>query len=338
MVAALLFLFAALGFWKTGQYVSAFIEEHDLLEHQRDKLRRRCESWWSSVAGMEPRLFAVALAGVTCNSIADYFGQRLFSKRAFTRSSAIATVLLATSLAITGLMGKGVNPVKEFEKVVQLMRDAPARAKANVYFGKDKKYDAIQEKLKTIAERYDHWGWKAAHSLAFFGMLVVLNCSSFFLSIALSRLMLKETVESGRVFPACCLLVLNVFLVVCTSSAFLLITTVLAYPGLWFLLPLVCVFSKLSIYWLFVAAFGGGIAVWALGNPTLKICAVIAVSPCLATALTCLFSAGALLKRRRFRQLCSGILIPCTGKKALSFLFGVFGFVAIVIALICRLL
>jgi len=74
-----------------------------------------------------------------------------------------------------------------------------------------------------------------------------------------------------------------------SSSLLLLISTILGYPVLWFLVPLVYVLTKVSIYWFLLAFFGGGIAYWAFGNTALKLFSLIAIVPCLGAGLICLF-------------------------------------------------
>src|SRR6266700_4697256 len=105
MPSLLLFLVACFGIWKTGQYVCAFIEEQWLLEPQRHELQARFEGWWFSVAGMKPRAFAMALAKACSELMGSFFGERLFSKRAFKRSAATATFLLLSSLVVTEVRG-----------------------------------------------------------------------------------------------------------------------------------------------------------------------------------------------------------------------------------------
>lgn len=338
MLNLLLFLVTCLGVWKTTQYVSAFIEEQWLLDPQRRELRAKFEAWWSSVADMKPRSFAVALARGASDALSGFFGKRLFSRRAFARAATIGTGLMMASLVLTSFMGMNVKPWAEFDTTVRILKEAPDKLKANQTSSQDKTYAELAEKLKAVAESYGSWHWKVIYSASFFLILAAANSVSFFLSVALSRLMLQEIVAAGRAFSAFALLAFDLFLVVCTASLFLLFATVLAYPALWFFVPLVYLLSRMSILWLIAFLFGGGVAAWAFGNPALQIISVIAIVPCVGAALICALSLLALLNRERFHRLSGDLLFRCTRKKPLSFIVGFFGGVAVLIALVCRLI
>jgi hypothetical protein len=338
MLNFLLFLIGCLGVWKTGQYASTFIEEQWLLDPQRRKLQAKFEAWWITVADMKPQSFAVALARGASDVLSSFFGKRLFSKRAFSRAAAIGTGLLMTSLVFTNFMGIGVKPWAEFDTTIQVLKDAPSRFKPNRGSIQDKATTEALEKIKAVAESYGGWHWKIFYCVSFFLIITAANAVSFFLSVALSRLILQEIVAAGRFFSACTLLALDLILIVCTATLFLLFASVLAYPGLWFFLPAVYLLSRASILFLFVFLFGGGLAAWAFGNPALQIASWIAIVPCLGAALICVLSSLALLNRERFHLICSGILLRCAEKKPLSFIAGFIGGIAVLIALICRLI
>src|ERR1035437_239025 len=131
MLNFLLFFVASLAVWKTGQYVSTFIEEQWLLDPQRRKLQERFEAWWITVADMKPKSLAVALARGASDVLNSFFGKRLFSKRAFSRAAAIGTGLLMTSLVFTNFMGIGVKPWVEFDTTIGMLKNAPSIFKSN---------------------------------------------------------------------------------------------------------------------------------------------------------------------------------------------------------------
>src|SRR5262245_28607965 len=108
-------------------FISGFIEEQWLLDPQKRALQEKFESWWLTVAESKPRYFAVALARSISDLLTDFFGKRLFSKKAFTRSTAIGTGLLLASLVFAPPLGTGVNPWKQFQKTVDAMRKSTER-------------------------------------------------------------------------------------------------------------------------------------------------------------------------------------------------------------------
>ncbi len=336
----IVFFVATLSVWKTAQYISGFIEEQWLLDPQKRVLQEKFESWWLTVAEKKPRSFAVALARVASESLTSFFGKRLFSKRAFVRSATIGTGLLMASLAFSSVLEIGVNPWKQFQQTIDTIKKVSDRndTKRVATDLKAKEEAEAAQYLKAIAEQYGGIHWKIIYCVAFFAALLVSNAISFFLSIGFSRLVLQEIVASGRIFAACSLLALNGFLVTSTATFFLLLLTVLAYPWLWFLVPLAYLLSTASIYWLLVVLFGGGIAVWAFGNPFLQMVSLIAFLPCFGAMLLCAISVVAQWNRNRFHTLCCSLLLRCTGKKPLSFIIGLLGGIGVVIALICKLI
>ena len=333
------FIIGAVALWKTAQYISGFIEEKWLLEHQRRGLREKFEDWWISVAKTKPRYFAVALARGASEGLTDFFGKRFFSKRAFIRSSVISTGLLIMCLSLTGILGIGVYPWKEFETSVKGLKNLPEVATTNGASSDAVRIEAeSRTKLKLLGERLDRPQWKIVYCTGFYIILIAANAMSFFLSVAYSRLVLQEIVASGRVFAACALIALNLFLVISTASLFLLFATILAYPGLWVFVLLAFLLSTESFYWLLAMLFGGGIAVWAFGNTSLQIVSMLSILPCLGTVLICVVSLCAMLDRKRFHMIVCSVLLRCTDKKPLSFIVGFLCGGAVLIAVFCKTL
>jgi hypothetical protein len=337
MITFFLFIGALFGLWKSAQYVTTFVEEQWLLDPQKQKLQAKFEAWWYSVADMKPRTFACALARVASDIFSGFFGKRLFSRQAFIKAATIGTGLMLTAMVVTSFMGLSVKPWAEFDKSIKILKENPDKLRANPSSSQDKATIEVMEKLKAIAESAENGPWKYVYCVSFFLIIVAANAVSFFFSVALSRLMLQEIVAAESVFLAFALLAFDLFLVVCTASLFLLFATVLAFPGLWFFVALIYLLSRTSLLWLFVGLFGGGLAVWAFGNPALQIISVIAIVPCVVTALVCGVSFLALLNREQFKQFCEFVLLRCTRSKPLSFIAGFFIGVAILIAIVCQL-
>jgi hypothetical protein len=337
-MSVLIFLVAALGVWKTAQYISGFLEDQWLLDPQKRALQKKFESWWFTVAESKPRYFAVALARSISDLLTDFFGKRLFSKKAFVRSTTIATGLLMASLAFSTLLGTGVNPWKQFQSTVDAMTESTERieAKRTATEQETKEEAEAARWLQSLAERYGGAHWKAIYCAVFIAALLASNAMAFSLSVAFSRLVLHEIVASGRVFAACSLLALNLFIVTSIATLFLLFLTLIAYPVFWVLLPLAYILSKTSIYWLLAMLFGSGIAVWAFGNPFLQMVSLIAFLPCITAVAVCAFSVIAQTNRKRFHAICCALLLRCTGKKPLSFIIGFLGGIGVAIALVCK--
>lgn len=342
MTAILLFIFGVLGSWGIANRVATFIDEQWLLEPQRQKLRERFEAWWYSIAAMRPRWFAVALARAVSNSLEQFFGERLFSKRALWRSSLIATGLLMTSLGLSSIAGIGVNPWKEFDRTLKSISKLQDDETGATSAGDEKR--RIEESrarkwLETIAEQYGGAGWRALYGVLFFVVLISSNAISFFVTGAFTRMLLREIVSSGRFLATVALLALNLFVGVAIASLFLIFTTILGSPALWGLAVLLpYLLSQISIYWALLLLSAGGIAAWALGNPFLQIASLIAIVPCMTAGLVCFLSLLALVNRKRFHDLCCAIILRCTDRKPVTFIFGFFGLISVAIAIVCWIL
>src|SRR5262245_60776343 len=168
VVDIIFFLVAVLGVWKTGQYVSAFIEDQCFLETQRGALREKFERWWISVAETKPRYFAVSLAHGACAGLSAFFGKRLFSKKSFFRSTILATGCLVASIALTSMFshsGIGVKPWKEYERTIEVMKATIERAQARKNNSKEDKELAEAARIqKILVERYGTRAWKIFYS------------------------------------------------------------------------------------------------------------------------------------------------------------------------------
>jgi len=83
--------------------VTKFLEVW-LRDGQKQRLREKFESWWFLASDYDRLKFAL-ICTQTFNRFTDvFFGEKLFSQKAFCRCSVIATGLLIASLAFTGLL------------------------------------------------------------------------------------------------------------------------------------------------------------------------------------------------------------------------------------------
>jgi hypothetical protein len=75
-----------------------------LLDDEKRRLREKFESWWLVVSDYDHLKFALVCTQAFNRFTDLFFGEKLFSKKAFFRCSVIATGLLVGSLAFTGLL------------------------------------------------------------------------------------------------------------------------------------------------------------------------------------------------------------------------------------------
>src|SRR5437762_8684367 len=109
---------------------------------------------------------------------------------------------MLSALVGAKITGVSLSPWQEFEAAIQAVNNAKAQQRPTGNPEFDKSESIALSKLVALAKRYDSASWKAAYCVAFYGLLVSSNAISFFLSVALSRLILQEIVLSGRIFGA----------------------------------------------------------------------------------------------------------------------------------------
>jgi hypothetical protein len=106
--------------------VAKFLDDVWLRDEQKRQLRTRFESWWLTVADYDRMRFAL-ICTLAFNHFADiFFGEKLFSKKAFIRCSTIATGLLISSMAVLGLFDHktlAVAPWVSFQESCRAVSD-----------------------------------------------------------------------------------------------------------------------------------------------------------------------------------------------------------------------
>jgi hypothetical protein len=98
--------------------VTKFLEVW-LRDGQKQRLREKFESWWFLASDYDRLKFAL-ICTQAFNRFTDvFFGEKLFSQKAFCRCSVIATGLLIASLAFTGLLNHqllGIVPWQNYHQ------------------------------------------------------------------------------------------------------------------------------------------------------------------------------------------------------------------------------
>lgn len=105
--------------------VTKFLE-HWLLDPQKRRLQEKFELWWLTVSDLNKFHFALACTRAY-NRLNDFvFGEKLFSKKAFFRSSIISTGLLVGSLGLTGIINHrliGIAPWENYHQSCGFVSD-----------------------------------------------------------------------------------------------------------------------------------------------------------------------------------------------------------------------
>ncbi len=345
----LLFFVGAIGFisWQ----LAIFFNDVWLRDAQHKKLRQKFEDWWLTVVDLDKLKLALACT-IHLNEILDkVFGVRLFSKLAFWRTSIAASGLLIATLALNGFFYHekfgGIEPWSNYQKTVdgvetfipQLQASYQAMPKTslitNIQLNASHTYvtnvvsitntATIEllnglEQVKLATRKYDTTAYVCVYSSIFILVLFFLNALLSFISLIISRLILREMIAAARPYSTFCLLITNLFLVVNVSSVFLLLLTILYTPIIWYFLPLVFIFAGHSFSIFILVIFGGQLGAWIFGSPALKLVALIAMLPFIFTLAVSVFSYAAMIWRNAFHKCVSAILLRCAEKGPLTVL------------------
>jgi hypothetical protein len=112
MLNILLFI-GAVGF--VSWQLAIFFNDVWLRDAQHKKLRQKFEDWWLTVVDLD-RLKLALVCTIKLNGILNrIFGENLFSRRAFWRTSIAATGFLIASLALIGFLNHDIFGVKPWE-------------------------------------------------------------------------------------------------------------------------------------------------------------------------------------------------------------------------------
>jgi len=254
----LLLIFGALA--AIGAAIMKFLDDVGLRDTQKASFQKRFDDWWHSVSHADRRLFALALAERLSNAVDNYFGARLFSKRALMKSFIVSTCVLVLCLGLTGIQSGrtiGVAPWEAYQRTASQLEAIWSKEQPPPKTEADRQQQQAMKELQKNVMQYNSAGWMVFYSVCSLLVLVFLNSGLFFLSVVYSRLILKEVIAAGRVFSTITLLIANFALVFPVWTVVFLMVTVLFTPLLWLFIPLVFVLSRLSVYWLF-AIFAGG--------------------------------------------------------------------------------
>ena len=340
-VAIIIFIFAALGAWRGVHGVASFIEQDCLQQGQRQALQERFEAWWASIAAKPPRDFVLGILQKTSELLGTFFGSRLFSQRAFRRTTWISISLLMAAIVTSGLTGSGLQPWKTYEGFLKQARVMNEKEQTDLFGKSGPEVDARRKAnamMFKLVKECDKWGWELLYCTMVYVGMVGGTAVAFFVTVGVSRMALAEIAASGRPTTAIFVLLLNLYLSVSTIGAFMLFTETLASPLMWCGLLVTCLLAQVSLYWVIVGAFNLGLAAWVFGGTLLRMAGIIVVLPCLATIACCLFALIALRKRDLFHKVCCWVLKRCATEKAVSFMVGSVGLAVILIATVSRLL
>ena len=106
-----------------------------LLGTQRRRVREKFEEWWITVADLNKLTLALVIAKKFSTASDRFFGERLFSSRAFFKGLLVATGLLISSLALIGIVNHkivGIQPWADYRQTALLINGISSNFVASI--------------------------------------------------------------------------------------------------------------------------------------------------------------------------------------------------------------
>lgn len=188
--------------------------------------------------------------------------------------------------------------------------------------------------IRTKILRFDTTAWRVLYSASFFGCLLLSNICLFPLSLAFSRIILREMVAAGRTFTSFALLITNLVLVSVISGFVLVFLEILSLPALWIVVPFLGPFLIYLTGVFFATIIVSTLIAWTFGATAIKTVVLIAFCPCIFALTVTAFTLVTLGLRNKIHTVVSAILLRCATKGPIVILGSI---LALIVALISAL-
>jgi hypothetical protein len=106
--------------------IAKFLDDVWLRDEQKRRLREKFGAWWITVADYDRIKFALVCTQAFNRFLDVFFGEKLVSKKSFIRCSVVASGLLISSLAFTGLLNHkllGIMPWVNYKESCKDVHD-----------------------------------------------------------------------------------------------------------------------------------------------------------------------------------------------------------------------
>jgi hypothetical protein len=302
----------------------------------KEKLKNKLEEFRLKIEDSAPLKIAQIPLGILENIYNTIFGEKIFSKKAYLRSSIISAFVLISLLSISGLyIGTAFSietpPWKFWEDYSEnvLKRDLETKKDTP---GSKLSEQQIEEYAK-IYSFLSSKAWKIGHAIFFVLATLLLNAFFDATSLSITRLMLREALTTTSIVLCFCILFIN-FIIACLLSTLAIIIVIVCY------LPtsLVVVRVGLPLFvehpaWAIIGTFAIIVGIWNLSGLWLKIIALTTVMPILLLCVSMLFYLFLYPLRSKMHALSSKLLLS-----AISYEKGIFAFCVIILGLIGSLI
>jgi hypothetical protein len=239
--------------WLTLVAIPTAAVNYWLGEGKKAAIREKITIAWINVVATDALTFTKMPFRLLSKAVDRIYGKKLFSWKSFWRVSVFGTCMLLASLALFGistrkpLFGIETPPWESFNVTFQAIEQSAQ----NEQLWKDEKPEDRESRIRLIEKlrAYNTSTYKVGYSLAFFALVLGLNCLMYFFCFGIARKVLRATHEASSFVTFFSLLTLNVLVSTIAYTLCLSIVCVAAAPILWTiagLLLLVFFASKLT--------------------------------------------------------------------------------------------
>jgi hypothetical protein len=276
---------------------------------RQQQFRKLIEGWQRAVTSSSPdRMLTFPLLALS-RIYGRLLGPQPFSRKAFRRTCLFGSLFLGASLGFSGLfsgkpLGMALLPWESFHLSVGYLRTLAAQASFQ-----RQPYDVLffKENVSDLA-RLGTWPFAACFTVYFAIVVVVATASLVSLSIAVSRLFLREMIFARSTFRIFILFLSSTFLLFIFSAGAALIIFVLLNIWTWPFVPYLFFVSKLSLAAGAGLTYTASMLAWFFSAPWLKIVIMLALSPSIILAIVIGINLIAFPFRRSFHAFAVRVL------------------------------
>lgn len=321
----------------------------DLLlhEHTKDEVRINLENIWLKYADCSP-IIVFQIPFHLLNSILDIlFGERYFSKQALFRAAFLSLAILISSIIVTGwitktTVGMGQLPWKYFEinmetakklSQINISNEIEKQYKGKIEKPSDKEAKhRIEESMQYIKHYCEYFmnfntlTWKIIYSILFIVSLCIVNAFIDSISLAITRQMLKEIIQTQSIVLVSTILFTNLCIAFLFSTLTLFLTLIISTPLIIPYLHLIPITFIKYPSWSSLGLYAASIVTWKLAGPWLKVVAITTILPSIFLSFILVISVVLYPFRRKMYYLMDFLLT-----KALDYPKGVFAFLTILL-------
>ncbi len=310
-----------------AKFLDAWIDQS-----KKEILNKKLEDLWVKIEDSTPLSVAKIPLSILETLYNAIFGEQIFSKKAYMRSSIISAIVLISLLSVSGLytgiaFSITTPPWKFYDDFSEI-------ALKNILDDEKKTFgkDLTEKQREKFIKGYSFIGskpWKIGHGIFFVLATLLLNAFFDATSLSTTRLMLREALLTKSAIVAFCILSTNLIIAFLLSTLAIILVAVCYIPLLGGVFGIGASLLVEHTAWTIIGAVVLIVAVWNLSGLWMKIIALTTILPILLLCGSLLFYFLLYPLRFRIQALSSKLLL-----NALNYKKGIFAFCAILLGLL----